>query len=148
MEIKSILFPTDFSKAASAALPYAVDMAKLFKAKLYLVHVIPDISLTSELSMPFSSFDQIFVDLELVAQQELEKYEADKRKDLTDVEYLVARGLPYEQILRIARDKKADLIVMSSHGKSGVDKVIFGSTAQRVVRRATCPVLTVRASKK
>jgi nucleotide-binding universal stress UspA family protein len=148
MEIKSILFPTDFSKAASVALPYAVDMAKLFKAKLYLMHVIPDISLTSELSMPFSSFDQIFVDLELVAQQELEKYEADKRKDLTDVEYLVARGLPYEQILRIARDKKADLIVMSSHGKSGVDKVIFGSTAQRVVRRATCPVLTVRASKK
>jgi nucleotide-binding universal stress UspA family protein len=123
-------------------------MAKLFKAKLYLMHVIPDISLTSELSMPFSSFDQIFVDLELVAQQELEKYEADKRKDLTDVEYLVARGLPYEQILRIARDKKADLIVMSSHGKSGVDKVIFGSTAQRGVRRATCPVLTVRAGKK
>ncbi len=148
MEIKRILFPTDFSKAASYALPHAVDLAKLFKAKLYLMHVIPDISLTSELSMPFSSFDQIYVDLELVAQQELEKYEAEKRKDLTDVEYVVTRGLPYEQILRLAETKKVDLIVMSTHGKTGVDKVIFGSTAQRVVRRAVCPVLTVRSGKK
>src|SRR5512139_828777 len=92
MEIKSILFPTDFSKAATAALPAAVDMAKLFRAKLYLMHVIPDITLTSEISMPFSSFDQIFVDLEVVAQQELENYQAEKRKDLSDVEYVVTRG--------------------------------------------------------
>lgn len=147
MQIKAILFPTDFSEASMYALPHAVDMAKLFSAKLYMLHVVQDISMMSELSLPHASFDQIHAEIEAAAEAELKKFGSQKRADLKDVEYAVMRGIPYEEILRFAEKNAVDLIVISSHGKTGIDRVLFGSTVQRVVRRARCLVLTVRAGK-
>jgi nucleotide-binding universal stress UspA family protein len=68
--------------------------------------------------------------------------------DLKDVEYTVIRGIPYEEILKFAEEKNIDLIVIGTHGRKGIDRVLFGSTAERVVRNASCPVLTVRGLKK
>lgn len=148
MEIKRILFPTDFSEGALNALPYAVDIARSYGAKLYMLHVIYDIATASGLHVPHISVDEMYKELDASARKELEKFGADIIKDIKDIEYSVIRGIPYEEILKFAKEKQIDLIVIGTHGRKGLDRVLFGSTAERVVRNATCPVLTVRESKK
>lgn len=148
MEIKKILFPTDFSEGALSALPYAVDMAKSYGAKLYMLHIIYDIATASGWYVPHVSFDEMYKDLEAGAKKELERFGLEERKDLKDVELVVIRGVPYEEILKFAQEKGIDLIVIGTHGRKGLDRVLFGSTAERVVRNAPCPVLTVRGTKK
>jgi len=147
MDIKSILFPTDFSEGSLYALPYAVDMATSHGAKLYMLHILYDIASASGLSVPHTSLDQMYKELEVSAKKELQNFGWQKREGLKDVEFAVIRGLPYEEILKFAKEKGVDLIVIGTHGKTGIDRVIFGSTAQRVVRHAQCPVLTVKIRK-
>lgn len=147
MEIKRILFPTDFSDGALNALPYALDMAKSYGAKLYLLHVIYDIATASGLHIPHISVDEMYKELDASARKELEKFGLEQRRVLKDVEHTVIRGVPYEEILKFAQEKNIDLIVMGTHGRKGLDRVLFGSTAERVVRNASCPVLTVREPK-
>ncbi|MBI5213724.1 MAG: universal stress protein [Nitrospirae bacterium] len=148
MEIKRILFPTDFSGGALNALPYALDMAKSYGAKLYLLHVIYDIATSSGLHIPHISVDEMYKELDASARKELEKFGLEQRRVLKDVEHTVIRGVPYEEILKFAQEKNIDLIVIGTHSRKGLDRVLFGSTAERVVRNASCPVLTVREPKK
>jgi len=147
MKIKSILLPTDFSDGSLYALSYAVDMAKANDSKLYLLHVLYDIASASGLYIPHTSVDVMYREMEESAKKELERFGWQQREGLKNVEYSVIRGLPYEEILKFAKEKNIDLIVIGTHGKTGIDRVIFGSTAQRVVRHSTCPVLTVKATK-
>ncbi len=144
MLTKRILFPTDFSEGALHALPYALDMAKSCGAKLYMLHVIYDVATASGLYVPHVSFDEMYKDLEKSAQKELEKFACEELKDLKDVEYTVLRGIPYDEILKFAQEKNIDMIVIGTHGRKGLDRFLFGSTAEKVVRYAPCPVLTVR----
>ncbi len=144
MQIKKILFPTDFSEGAKNALPYAIDMAKTFGAKLYLMHVIYDIATASGLHVPHTSVDQMYSEIQASAQKELERFGLKEREGLTDVEYSIKRGVPYEEILKFAKENNINLIVIGTHGRKGIDRVLFGSTAERVVRNSSCPVLTVR----
>jgi len=147
MKIKSILLPTDFSDGSLYALSYAVEMAKANDSKLYLLHVLYDIASASGLYIPHTSVDVMYREMEESAKKELERFGWQQREGLKNVEYSVIRGLPYEEILKFAKEKNIDLIVIGTHGKTGIDRVIFGSTAQRVVRHSTCPVLTVKATK-
>jgi len=144
MLAKRILFPTDFSEGALHALPYALDMAKDCDAKLYLLHVIFDVATASGLYVPHISFDEMYKDLEKSAQKELEKFGYEELKALKDVEYTVLRGIPYDGILKFAEEKNISIIVIGTHGRKGLDRFLFGSTAEKVVRYAPCPVLTVR----
>jgi len=147
MEIKKILFPTDFTEGALAALPYAIDLAKSFNAKLYLLHVIYDMSTSTGLHVPHASLDAMYEEMQKGAEKEIEKVGAEMREELKDVETQVLRGVPYEEIRKFAGEKGVDLIVMGTHGRSGFDRIIFGSTAEKVVRKAACSVLTVRSRK-
>ncbi|MBZ0155784.1 MAG: universal stress protein [Alphaproteobacteria bacterium] len=144
MTIKKILFPTDFSEGALNALPYAVDMAKNYGAKLFLLHVVYDIANASGLYVPHVSIDEMYKELEAGARRELEKFGLEERRDIGAVEYGILRGVPYEEILRYAGEREIDLIVIGTHGRKGLDRFLFGSTAEKVVRYARCPVLTVR----
>lgn len=144
MQIKKILFPTDFSEGAMSALPYAVEMAKAYGAKLYLLHVIYDIATASGLHVPHTSVDKMYSEMQETAQKELERFGLRQREGLNNVEYSIKRGVPYEEILKFAKDNGIDLIVIGTHGRKGLDRVLFGSTAERVVRNSPCPVLTVR----
>lgn len=148
MDIKKILFPTDFSEGSANALPYAVDLAKNYGAKLYMLHVIYDIATASGLHVPHVSVDEMYKELLASAKKELERFGADILKDLKDIEYTIIRGIPYEEILKFAKENNIDLIVIGTHGRKGLDRVLFGSTAERVVRNSSCPVLTVREPKK
>jgi nucleotide-binding universal stress UspA family protein len=148
MEIKKILFPTDFSEGSLNALPYAVDLAKTYGAKIYMLHVIYDIATASGLHIPHVSVDEMYKELYTSAKKELEKFGADIIKDIKDIEYTVIRGIPYEEILKFSKEKNVDIIVIGTHGRKGLDRVLFGSTAERVVRNSSCPVLTVREQRK
>jgi len=145
MEIRKILLPTDFTEGALAALPYAANMAKSFGAKLYVLHVIYDMSAASGLHVPHVSLDAMYEELKKGSEKEIGKFGAEMLKEFKDVETRVVMGVPYEEILNFARDNGIDIIIMGTHGRSGLDRVIFGSTAEKVVRNAQCPVLTVRS---
>ncbi|MCL4493177.1 MAG: universal stress protein [Nitrospirae bacterium] len=148
MLVKRILFPTDFSEGALSALPYAVDLAKNCGAKLYMLHVVYDIATASGLYVPHVSVDEMYKELEAGAKKELENFGLEERRGVKDVEYSVLRGTPYEEILKFARENNVDMIVLGTHGRKGLDRFLFGSTAEKVVRYAACPVLTVRGTQK
>lgn len=147
MEIRKIMFVTDFSEGAALALPYAVDMAKKYGAKLYMVHVVYDMAKTSGWYVPHLSMDEMYQDIEKGAKAELEKCFIDEMRGFKDIEKVILKGVPYEEISRFAAEQKIDLIVLGTHGRKGIDRMLFGSTAEQVVRHAPCQVLLVRVPK-
>jgi len=144
MEMKSILFPTDFSEGSAQALKYAVDMANRYGAKLYVIHVIYDIAKASGWYVPHVSVDQMYKDIESSAKKELDRFGVEELSGLKNIERSVITGVPHDEIVAFANKHKIDLIVIATHGRKGIDRLLFGSTAAQVVRYAPCPVLTVR----
>lgn len=148
MRINTILFPTDFSNGARAAMDHALSLAKDYNAKLILLYVIQDISI-AEWYIPSSiSVTDLVEDMQKSAMREMDKWYDEVAAQVKNVEKMVVRGVPFVEIIRTAREKNADLIVIGTHGRTGIDHMLFGSTAEKVVRKATCPVLTVRVAGK
>jgi nucleotide-binding universal stress UspA family protein len=146
MIIRSILLPTDFSRCAESALPYATDLARLMRARLVCLHVVettmPPVGYTA-VAEPLPALD-IGGQLADSAARELPKLGAREECAGLEVEEVLARGDAAGEIVRVARERDIDLIVISSHGRTGFGRMIFGSTAESVVRRAHCPVLVVK----
>jgi nucleotide-binding universal stress UspA family protein len=148
MQIKTILFPTDFSNGARAAMDHAISLAKDYNARLILLYVIQDISI-AEWYIPSSiSVTDLVEDMQKSAWNEMNKWNSEVSAKVKDVEKIVVRGVPFVEIIKTAKNKNADLIVIGTHGRTGIDHMLFGSTAEKVVRKAPCPVLTVRIAGK
>jgi len=146
MKVRSILLPTDFSECANFALSYATSLARDFKASIICVHVVepvvPTVGYTG-ITEPLPIAD-ISEQLEDSATRELPKIaECDECAGL-DVEEVIAHGDAAAEIVRVAREREIDLIVIASHGRTGLGRILFGSTAEEVVRHAPCPVLVVK----
>jgi nucleotide-binding universal stress UspA family protein len=144
MKVERILFPTDFSEGSNHALHFAVDFAKHYNAKLYILHVVYDVMKATDSHIPHVSADELYQELDKWALSEIETCCIEEIRGLPDVEKKVVQGIPYEEIIKMAVDEKVDIIVMGTYGRVGLDRFLFGSTAERVVRKAPCPVLTVR----
>ncbi len=144
MKVERILFPTDFSEGSSHALPYAVDLAKHYNARLYILHIIYDIAKATESHIPHISADELYKELNTWATNEIDTCCIEETRGLLNVEKTVLKGIPYEEIIKFAANEKIDIIVMGTYGRVGLERFIFGSTAERVVRRAPCPVMTVK----
>src|ERR1041384_350893 len=146
MNIRSILLPTDFSECGNYALSYAASLARTFGASILCVNVIEPIVPTvgySGMTEPLPIAD-ITEQLEDSAERELPKLaECDECSGI-DVEELVVHGEAASEIVRVAKERDVDLIVISSHGRTGLGRILFGSTAESVVRHASCPVLVVK----
>ena len=148
MQIKSILFPTDFSQGARAAMDHAISLASDYQARLILLYVIQDISI-AEWYIPSSiSAADLVEDMQKSAWKEIDKWAAEASAKVKNVDRMVVRGVPFVEIIRTAKEKNADLIVIGTHGRTGIDHMLFGSTAEKVVRKSSCPVLTVRIAGK
>ncbi len=143
MKFKKILLPTDFSDESLYAMSYAVDLAKMFNAKLVMMHVIYDIEKASNLHIPHPSITELYQDLENHAKRNLDSFGIDLREGLKEVETVVKRGIPYEEIIKFANENNVDLIIIGTLPRSGVERFFVGSTTQRVIRNAPCPVLVV-----
>lgn len=146
MEIRSILVPTDFSECGNYALSYAASLARCFGASIICVHVIEPIVPTvgySGMTEPLPIAD-ISEQLEDSAERELPKLaECDDCAGL-EIEELIVHGEAASEIVRVAKERAVDLIVISSHGRTGLGRILFGSTAEAVVRHAFSPVLVVK----
>jgi universal stress protein A len=149
MQIRSILLPTDFSECGNYALPYAASLARMFGASMICVHVIEPMVPTvgySGMTEPLPIAD-ISDQLEVSAERELPKIAECEECAGLEIEELIVHGEAASEIVRVAKDRKVDLIVVSSHGRTGLGRILFGSTAEAVVRHAPCPVLVVKPSR-
>jgi nucleotide-binding universal stress UspA family protein len=140
--LKKVLVPVDFSGSARKALEYGLAFAEQFQASLALLHVI-------ELSFLGSGLGEIEVplletELRQNAGQQLDRLVAEVIGNRVPCETEVAVGRPWQEITEAAKAREVDLIVMGTHGYTGLRHVVMGSTAERVVRHAACPVLVVR----
>ena len=151
---KRILCPIDFSPAALHALPFAMDLARQADGLVTLLHVVEwlpeDDPRTSPLfDLPkfrgyLATLDEYRREIGANVEERLRRVVAHESRTWSDIEDLVTFGRTYREILRVAEEKSADLIVMGAQGRGGVELALFGSTTPQVVRGAGCPVLTVR----
>jgi len=146
MEIRHILAPTDFSDFSKQALEYAAAFARTFGARLSLLHVIETPAFPVEGYVPPNLGTTLLADLERGARDELERLLPETEVLPVNVVREVKIGTPYRTIIETAEEEKVDLIVMATHGRTGLSHLLIGSVAERVVRTAPCPVLTVRPS--
>jgi len=148
MPIKTILCPTDFSECSAAALGAAIELGKRLGARLQLVHVfqLPQYVGWEE-GMAMVAASASFLDeLRKQAEQQLQKQLESVKQAGVAAEAVLVDGVPFQQV--IERSEKADLVVMGTHGRTGLPRLMLGSVAERVVRLSKCPVLTVPAPEK
>ncbi|MFQ5686708.1 MAG: universal stress protein, partial [Candidatus Scalindua sp.] len=144
INIKNILCPVDHSDCSKEALKYAVSFAMKDNSKLYLLHVI-DIRVFDE---SINAMTPQIPDDETLKQLKtklLDCIPEEMRGDM-DVEALVIQGIPFVEIISTAKKNDIDMIVLGSHGRTGIAHMMMGSVSEKVVRKAPCPVLTVRKS--
>ena len=144
MTFKHILFPTEFSGFSKQALKYALAFAARYGAKLYVLHVVestferPDFRLFNiPVSGPSSR-------LEKRLRTRLETIVPRAFRTQIEVVPLIRYGKPFVEIVGAAEAYEADLIVMATHGRTGLDRAMFGSVAEKVIRKAPCPVLSIK----
>lgn len=144
MKIKKILLTTDFSDYASYALSYAVEFAEKLKAEIGLLHVIEPIIAPTDFTWESYDIAELEKKSREYTQQSLDKIIREKIPDKIKAIPIIRYGRSFEEIIRCAKDEKFDMIIMSTHGLTGISHILFGSTAEKVVRKSPVPVLTVR----
>ncbi len=143
-DFKTILFATDFSESSDYAFQYAYSLAKKFASRLLLVHVINEPVDLRGFYVPHISFEKLEEEIEEGAQKMMEKFCRTQIRDYDNYETIIVPGIPYDEIIKKATESAADLIVLGRHGRTGLDHVLFGSTAEKVVRKSPVPVMTIR----
>ncbi len=143
-EIEKILVPVDFSDHSKRALTYAVDFAKQFNAKIYLIYVVEPAIYPADFSMGQVSLPAVDVEMNKRAEEELHNLAKTEVHSSFLAEIIIKTGKPFVEINETALEKDIDLIIIATHGHTGVEHLLFGSTAEKVVRKAPCPVLTLR----
>ena len=141
---EKILIAVDFSENSAYAFDYALTLAQQFGSHLSIMHVINEPVDLRGFYVPHISFEQLEKEIEAGATTMMEKFCHERLGNFSAYETSIVSGIPYEEILRKAKEIDASLIVLGTHGRTGIDHIIFGSTAERVVRTAACPVLTIR----
>lgn len=142
-EIVNILFATDFSEASQPASEYAVTLAKLTGSQLHVLHVINELDEHQRVMIPREAFKVLEKEVGVQAVKELNRFCKEQASGL-DIKTYAVVGSPFKKILEMGDKTNADMIIMGTHGRTGIEHVIVGSTAERVVRRSKIPVLTVR----
>lgn len=144
--LRRILVPVDFSECSRKALRFALPFARQFQARLVLVHVVEPMIVPENLVMAVPELPEAGSGLVKDAQTRLEKLGEKEIPTEARGGALVRVGRPFQEIIEAANEEDADLIIIATHGYTGLKHVLLGSTAERVVRHAPCPVLTVRAT--
>jgi nucleotide-binding universal stress UspA family protein len=143
-EVKKILVPIDFSDYSKSSLRYAVNYAKHFNASLILVYVIEPVIYPPDFSMGQIAIPAPGLEMDKRAEEELKKLSDKEIPSGMQVKKIIKTGKPFVEIIETAAEEDADMIIIATHGHSGVEHILFGSTAEKVVRKAPCPVLTLR----
>ncbi|PWW81830.1 MULTISPECIES: universal stress protein [Prosthecochloris] len=145
IKIRRILCPVDFSEASRKAVRYAHEFAKGMGASLVLLNVVEPRPMAVDMSLSYVPLEE---DLEKAAKEDLEEIIRTEREKGIEVQADVQIGTPSETILEKAEELDVNLIIVGSHGKTGLSRILMGSVAESVVRKAKCPVLIVKAEEK
>ncbi|HZZ73832.1 MAG TPA: universal stress protein [Pirellulales bacterium] len=141
IELRKILVPTDFSDTSAVALTYAKELATAFKASIHLLHVM--VEWLPDGFVPYSP--ELFRDIEQAAHKQLGEILSAEEQQQYQAQLVVRSGSSeFIEILHYAREQAVDLIVIGTHGRGPIAHMLLGSVAEKVVRKASCPVLTVR----
>lgn len=141
----TILFTTDFTEASVHAASFAVSLSRSYSAKLRVLHVVDTSEEAAGFYFPHLSYENLDAELKKTAAAMLKKFCEKNLNGVKGFETSVLSGEPYKEILKAAKD--ADLIVMGTFGKAGLERILLGSTTERVMRKAKCPVLVVPPAK-
>lgn len=145
LDIERILCPVDFSEFSAKAYDYAYSLARHYQAKLFLEHVIPPVGAAyPRYVLPDGALATIYWNLTGDAEKRLQEMVEKRPSDGFQSEFVVHKGFVPETILTLAEEKSVDLIVMGTHGRRGWDRLMMGSVTESVLRKARCPVLSVR----
>ena len=144
MKLNKILVPIDFSDYSKSALRYAVNFAKLFNAEIILIYVVEPVIYPPDFSMGQIAIPTVTTEFDDRAKEELNKLAKNEIPQQLKVSIIIRTGKPFVEIIDTATEADVDLIIIATHGHSGVEHILFGSTAEKVVRKAPCPVLTLR----
>jgi len=142
-DFRTILYATDFSDSSDFAFGHALLLARKFNAQLGIIHVINEPVDLRGFYVPHITFEKLEEEIEQGAQKMMERFCRTHVGDYEAVSTFVVPGIPYDEIIKKAVEISADLIVMGTHGRTGLDHVLFGSTAEKVVRKSPVPVMTV-----
>ena len=143
--IKRILLATDFSEASDAALAYALSCADAFGASVHVLHVLEDLAAhawTTEVYV--AALPGVHEEMARQAQERLDAILSPEQRAKYRAVVSLRTGSPFVEIVRYARDEEMDLVVLGTHGRGAIAHMLLGSVAERVVRKAHCPVMTVR----
>jgi nucleotide-binding universal stress UspA family protein len=139
-----ILHPTDFSECAARAQTTAVDLVRRLGGEIVLLQVLVETPLYGESVLNMPTVRSVYDAQRKWAEETLEARAAELRQGGTKASWRVQIGVPFEEIVKIAEEERADMIVMGTHGRGGLNRMLLGSVAERVIRLAPCPVPTVR----
>jgi universal stress protein A len=143
---RHILWPTDLSRLAKVALPHALQLAAGSKGELVIIHVLPTVAAYVPPELAGLPWDQIDRASRLIGKRKLDRITNAIKAEHPELQVrnVLAKGVVSEEVLRVARRLRCGLIVLATHGRTGLKHVLLGSVAESVVRRAPCPVLIVR----
>lgn len=145
LELKRILLPTDFSPYAKCGINYACALAEKFGAELHLLHVVQDlVAMLPEPGLAYPPPGIYLEDLVASAERGLAELLDPAWAQGKSIVRTARQGVPFLEILLYAKEQEIDLIVIGTHGRSGLAHVLLGSVTEKIVRKASCPVLTVR----
>jgi nucleotide-binding universal stress UspA family protein len=142
-QIKKILFPIDFAANFETLVPWVETLAEKFDATVYVLFVAQDLSHFATFYVPHSNIEDFQQQAIDSARKRMTAAVEEFFKKLPKLETRVELGSPAEKILAFVQKEKVDMIIMGAHGRTGLDRMIFGSVANKVVKSASCPVLTV-----
>ena len=142
--VSSILVPTDFSENAGQALAFAKEIARGTQAALHIIHVVEPVVYPADWSYAQVGFADIEQELQENAEKELAAMADTLRSDGFNVVTSVRRGRASDEICQYAADNGISILAIGTHGRSGLEHFLFGSTTERVLRKSPCPVLSVR----
>ncbi|NTV01173.1 MAG: universal stress protein [Chlorobiaceae bacterium] len=143
--IKSILCPLDFSEASKNAFRYACEFARTMGSKIYLLSVVEPRPMAADMTLTYIPVEE---DLEKAAMDDLQPLVEEAKANGIDVQADVMIGIPVEVILEQLAETDVSMLIMGSHGKTGLSRLLMGSVAEGVVRKANVPVLIVKAEEK
>lgn len=144
---KKILFPTDLSESAERLVPFVKTMTTRFSAELHVLYIARLFQYFTAIYVPHPSISMFEQELVDGAEKRMEEFQKEHFAEISDVTATVILGDAAEQILSYATENKIDMIIMGTHGRKGLDKIIFGSVAEKVVKSSPIPVLIINPYK-
>ena len=147
IEIKKILFPCDLEESSSKILPYVLSVSQKYNSMIYLLHVIKELPLWGYYDIPYAMVTDLQNRTLDVSEKTIDKICEEQLKECQNLQKRITVGNPSNEILSTIESEKIDLVIMGTHGRKGLDHAIFGSVAEKVMKKSPVPVLIINTFK-